>query len=293
MKRRRIVAIGLAHAVAGGLVAALPFSSRAQSQKPRVVSASGAITEVIYALGAEDMLVGVDSTSLFPEAAKALPQVGYMRAISAEGVLALRPTLVIATTAGGPATSFEQIKATGVRILVLPDKYDLESVVLKYHEVGKALGRETEARVCIERARAEMEDLAAKLRMVTGQPRVLFLLGIGGGAPQAGGSGTAAEGIIRLAGGVNAVEGYHGYRPLTPEAAIATRADYIVVTSQTAHMLGGPKAVFEQQPALRETPAGRNNRVLVFDAGMLLGFGPRTPQAARELAAAIHPTLGG
>jgi iron complex transport system substrate-binding protein len=281
----------LAHAVAGGFVAALPFSARSR-EKPRVVSAAGAITEVIYALGAEDTLVGVDSTSLFPEAAKGLPQVGYMRAISAEGVLALRPTLVIATTAGGPATSFEQIKATGVQIIVLPDKYDLESVVLKFDEVGKALDREKEARACIERARSDISELNGRLKTLKEKPRVLFLLGIGGGAPQAGGAGTAAEGIIRLAGGTNAVEGYQGYRPLTPEAAIATRAEYIVLTSQTAHMLGSTKAVFDQQPALRETPAGRANRVLVFDAGMLLGFGPRTPQAARELAASIHPSLG-
>ena len=79
----------------GLVAAALP--ARAQAQ--RVVSVGSALTEIVYALGAEKMLVGVDTTSLYPAAARSLPQVGYMRALSAEGVLSLKPTLVIATTA--------------------------------------------------------------------------------------------------------------------------------------------------------------------------------------------------
>jgi iron complex transport system substrate-binding protein len=286
VKRRTV----LAHAVAGGLVAAIPLTSRAQTP-PRIVAVGGAITEVIYALGAENLLVAVDSTSLFPEAAKALPQVGYMRAISAEGVLALRPTLVIATTAGGPATSFEQIKATGVQIMVLPDHYDYDSVVLKFEAIGKAIGKEKEAEALIARGRADMEKLAVELAKVGGKPRVMFLLGLGGGAPQAAGQNTAAEGIIKLAGGSNAIEGYQGYRPLTPEAAIASRPDVIVLTHQTVTLIGKPEAVFDQQPALRQTRAGKSGRVVAYDAGLLLGFGPRTPQAARDLAVALHPSI--
>jgi iron complex transport system substrate-binding protein len=286
VKRRSILAGALA---AGGLAAALPLPAAAQA--PRIVSVGGAITEVIYALDGESLLVGVDSTSLYPEAAKALPQIGYMRAVSSEGVLALRPTLVISTTAGGPATSFEQIKAAGVQIIVLPDRYDYDSVVAKFEAVGKAIGREKEAEAWIARGRADMTELAGKLAKADGKPRVLLLLGMGGGAPQAAGTGTAAEGIIRLAGGINAIEGYHGYRPLTPEGVISSRPDFVVITHQTAQLLGSAKAVLDQQPALRETPAGRANRILVFDTALLLGFGPRTPQAARDLAQALHPAL--
>jgi iron complex transport system substrate-binding protein len=119
---------------------------------------------------------------------------------------------------------------------------------------------------------------------------VLFLLSMSGGAPQAAGRDTAAGGIIRMAGGVNAIDGYAGYRPLTPEAVIASRADYILVPRQSVESLGGVNKVLDQ-PAIRQTPAGRSGKLLQFDILLLLGFGPRTPQAATELAAALHPEL--
>ena len=135
-----------------------------------------------------------------------------------------------------------------------------------------------------------MAALTARLAKATGKPRVLFLLSMGGGAPQAAGKDTAADGIIRLAGGANAIDGYAGYRPLTPEAVIASRPDVVLVTRQTAQAMGGAQAVLDQ-PALRQTPAGRAGKVLEFDTLLLLGFGPRTPQAALELAMALHPEL--
>jgi len=279
VKRRALIALGL-------VAAALP--ARAQTQ--RVVSVGSALTEIVYALGAEKMLVGVDTTSLYPAAARSLPQVGYMRALSAEGVLALKPTLVIATTAAGPATTLDQLKATGIEVLILPDHYDYESVVAKIELVGKLTGKTAEAQAMIAQGRADMASLAAKLAAVPARPRVLFLLSMGGGAPQAAGANTAADGIIKLAGGTNAVEGYSGYRPLTPEAVIASRADFVLVTRQTVEAMGGIEKILAQ-PALSQTPAGKSGRVLQFDTLLLLGFGPRTPEAATQLAVALHPEL--
>lgn len=204
MIRRSFLALGLA---AGALPA------RAQAQ--RLVSVGSALTEIVYALGAEKMLVGVDTTSLYPDAARRLPQVGYMRALSAEGVLSLKPTLVIATTAAGPVTTLDQLKATGIEVLILPDHYDYESVVAKIEAVGRITGKSVEAQAMIAQGRADMTALAAKLASAPARPRVLFLLSMGG-APQAAGANTAADGIIRLAGGTNAVEGYSGYRHSRP-----------------------------------------------------------------------------
>jgi iron complex transport system substrate-binding protein len=277
--RRTFLALGLA-------AGALP----ARAETPRLVSVGSALTEIVYALGAEKMLVGVDTTSLYPEQARRLPQVGYMRALSAEGVLSLKPTLVIATTAAGPATTLEQLKATGIEVLILPDHYDYDSVVAKIEAVGRITGRAAEAQALIAQGRADMASLAAKLATVPARPRVLFLLSMGGGAPQAAGAGTAADGIIKLAGGSNAIDGYNGYRPLTPEAVIASRADFVLVTRQTVEAMGSLEKILAQ-PALSQTPAGKAGRVLQFDTLLLLGFGPRTPQAATQLASALHPEL--
>lgn len=287
MKRRHLLELGLG-AVAVG--AALPAAAQAPRPSPRIVSISSALTEIVYALGAEKLLVGVDTTSLYPEAARTLPQVGYMRALSAEGVLSLKPTLILATPAAGPATTLDQLRATGAEVMVLPDHFDYDSVVLKFEAVGKVAGKTAEAQEMIARGRADMADLSAKLASVSSKPRVLFLLSMGGGAPQASGQNTAADGIIRLAGGVNAVDGYSGYRPLTPESVIASRPDFVLVTRQTVDALGGVDAILKQ-PALAQTPAGKASRVLQFDTLLLLGFGPRTPTAATQLAAALHPDL--
>ncbi len=281
--KRRSALIGM------GAVFAAPVQAHAE-RAPRIVSVGSSITEIIYALGAEKLLVGVDTTSLYPAEARALPQVGYMRALSAEGVLSLKPSLVIATTAAGPAAAIQQLRATGIEILVLPDHYDYDSVVAKIDAVGRVTNREAEAREMIARGRNDMSKLAGLLAGTKDRPRVLFLLAMGGGAPQAAGRGTAADGIIRLGGGVNAIDGYAGYRPLTPEAVIASRADFVLVTRQTVEAMGGTQAVLDQ-PALRQTPAGKAGRVVQFDALLLLGFGPRTPQAATQLATVLHPGL--
>ena len=283
MKRRTALGMAL------GAATAAAFPANAQPS-PRIVAVGSSITEIVYALGAEKLLVGVDTTSLYPEAARKLPQVGYMRALSAEGVLSLKPTLIIATTAAGPAGALDQLKATGIEVMILPDHYDYDSVITKIAAVGKATGKMAEANAMIERGRVAMKTLSDRLAMATSHPRVLFLLGMGSGAPQAAGRNTAADGIIRMAGGVNAIEGYSGYRPLTPEAVIASKADYILVTRQTVEAMGGIQAVLDQ-PSLNRTPAGKAGKVLEFDALLLLGFGPRTPQAAQELASALHPEL--
>jgi iron complex transport system substrate-binding protein len=285
--RRGAAALGLAALVAPP-VQAQPKTPRIVS--PRIVSVGSSLTEIVYALGAEKLLVGVDTTSLYPPQARSLPQVGYMRALSAEGVLALKPTLVVATTAAGPAAVLEQLRSTGIEVIVLPDRYDYDSVIQKIDLVGRITGRTAEARALVERGLADMTALRKKLAAATARPRVLFLLSMGGGAPQAAGRDTAADGIIRLAGGVNAVDGYAGYRPLTPEAVIASRADVVLMPRQSVEALGGAQAVLDL-PSLGRTPAGRNGRLLQFDALLLLGFGPRTPQAATELALALHPDL--
>lgn len=283
MKRRTVLGMGLGAAA----TAALPANAQ---QPPRIVSVGSSITEIVYALGAAKLLVGVDTTSLYPEAARKLPQVGYMRALSAEGVLSLKPTLIIATTAAGPAGALDQLKATGIEIMILPDHYDYDSVVTKIAAIGKVTGKVSEADALIDRGRSAMQSLAERLATVKSHPRVLFLLSMTGGAPQAAGRDTAAAGIIKLAGGVNAVDGYAGYRPLTPESVIASRADYVLVTRQTVDAMGGKQAILDQ-PSLNRTPAGKAGRIIEFDTLLLLGFGPRTPQAARELAMALHPDL--
>lgn len=275
----RILAIALA------LVAA----TRAQAAD-RVVAVGGALTEIVYALGAADLLVGVDTTSQYPAAARTLPQVGYMRQLSAEGVLSLSPTLLLITEEAGPPAVLRQLQAAGLRTVLLPGGYQPGAVRARIEGVAKAVGQEARGQALAARVDQDVARIAEALKGAR-EPRVLFLMtGTAGGTPLASGGRTAADALITLSGGINAVSAYDGYKPLTPEAALAADPDFILVPAHAIDALGGVKAL-AAMPGLKDTRAVRANRVVAMDMLTMLGFGPRIAVAMRQLAAALHPGL--
>ncbi len=252
----------------------------------RVVVAGGGLTEIVWAIGAQDCLVGVDSTSLFPAAARALPQVGYMRALGAEGVLSLRPDLIILVAEAGPPPVIAQLEAAGVKLLHVPPVHDAPALLHAIALIGEALDYPREAAALAEAVRADFDALAT----VTGKlarVRCLFLLSLGSG-PLAAGRDTAADAMLGLAAGENVISAYAGYRPLSAESALLARPDAIVTTDIALANMGGPEAV-AALPSLAMTPAARARRVIGFETLFLLGFGPRSAHAAWELAHALHP----
>jgi len=271
--------------VAGALgAAAWPLrAQQAGPGLPRLVTIGGAITEVVYALGAQAQLVGSDTTSLYPEAAQQTPKVGYMRQLSAEGVLSLKPNAVIATSEAGPAVVLEQLRSAGVHVTLVPSRYTWQDVGAKVQAVGRAARRELQARELQARLDAEWAQVQARVAATrtTRLPRVLFILAHGA-TPQVAGRDTAAHALIQFAGGENALTGFAGYRPMTAEALASSAPDFILGTAQGIEALGGPER-FWQRPELALTPAYRKRALIAPDALLLLGFGPRLPEAVRGL----------
>lgn len=271
-----------------GLVFALP-SHGAKAGPDRVVSIGGAVTEIVYALDQQGRLVGVDSTSLFPDATRALPQVGYMRQLSAEPILSLAPDLVLAVDDSGPPVALELLRAAGVSVVTVSKRPDFDGVLEKVQAVAAALGVPDKGSELAARLEA---DYRAALAEVAAQaapsPRAIFVLSPGNGQPLVAGAGTTAEGIVELAGGTYAIKGFQEYRVLTAEAAINAAPDVILATWGTIEAAGGVDGVLAM-PGLALTPAGQARRVVAIDGLKLLGFGPRTPEAIRELAAALRP----
>lgn len=296
--RRGLAGLLMALCLAGpaAVHAAGPFDAEgrpipAMPAAKRVVAVGGSITEIVYALGAQDRLVAVDTTSQYPPAAlERLPNVGYLRALSAEGVLSMRPDLILAEADAGPPGAMKQMKTAGARIVVLRKVLDAEGVAYKIRAVARSLGLDAKGAALADRYTRDMARLRAAIEKAKTRPRVLFVLSIGRGSPLAGGRETSADAIIRLAGGVNAIDGYTGYKPLSPEAAIAAAPDIVLVTTRTRDMMGGATNLLAR-PELKLTPAGRRRRLIAMDGLFLLGFGPRTPRAVRELAAKLHPRL--
>ena len=272
------------------LIAAGSVSPAAAQKVERVISVGGSITEIVYELGAGDRLVAVDTTSSYPPQADDLPDVGYMRQLSAEPILALEPDLLLLVEDAGPPATIEQLRAAGVSIVTLPDQPTLDGIRQKVRQVAQALDLNEAGEQLVTQIESAQQDVAAKLADLPERPSVLFLLSVGTGAPLAAGTETSAAGIIEMAGGRNALADFTGFRPLSPEAAAATRAEVVLVTDRTLERLGGRDALLSR-PELATSPAAEAGRLVSMDGLLLLGFGPRTPQAVAELAEALHPDL--
>lgn len=277
----------------GAALLAAPFTRGAAPR--RIVSVGGALTETLYALGAQGDLVGVDSTSLFPEAARQLPGVGYARTLSAEGLLSLRPTLVVATQEAGPPAVLRQVESAGVPLALLDADHRVDGMLARTQRLADLCGRAEAGRTLVAGLRGQWAHTQERLaRLQAGSraaPRVLFVLSHSMAQLRVAGSGTAADAMIRYAGGVNALAGVDGYKPLTPEAAIASSPDLILATEQGLQAAGGVDGLLKA-PGLAQTAAGRARRVAAQDALLLLGFGPRLPLAVSSLADALHGKPG-
>jgi iron complex transport system substrate-binding protein len=257
----------------------------------RIVSVGGAVTEILYGLGLDKNIVGIDTTSLYPpRAAAEKPSVGYMRQLAAEGVLGLRPTVILAVDGSGPKETVSVLQAAQIPLVVVPDTFSGQGIIDKINVIAKATGSEARAHCMVEQVQADLDALAKLRSKIAGKKRVLFVLSLLNGRALVSGKNTAADGIIRLAGAVNAIDEYEGYKPLSDEAATAAKPD-VILTMQR----GGPGTVTADSlfalPAFAATPAAAERAFVSMEGLYLLGFGPRSARAARDLAASLYPAL--
>lgn len=258
----------------------------------RIVTIGGAVTEIVYALGAEDRIVARDSTSFYPPAAMEKPDVGYMRALSAEGVLSMKPDLILAVEGSGPREAIELLEAASVPMVVVPETYSAEGIAAKVELIAAVLGEEARGKQLAGEIRGRFDALSAALAKLPASERkkTVFLMSIADGKPLAAGSHTAADAIIGLAGGVNPMASIPGYKPASTEALAAAAPDAIVMMNRPGAEPPTAESVFAV-PALSTTPAATSKSLVVMDGLYLLGFGPRTADAARDLAHALYPSL--
>ncbi|MDO7874571.1 helical backbone metal receptor [Hymenobacter sp. ASUV-10] len=246
---------------------------------PRLVSLSGTISEIVCALGKQSQLVGVDVTSTYPAALEKLPKVGHSRNISAEGVLALTPTLVVGTTESLKPEVAEQLRAAGVKVQLFKQEYSVAGTARLINEVAATFGASAQAPAVIKQLNADL----AKVKKPAAAPKVLFIYARGSGTMMVAGTGTQAAKIIELAGGKNAVTDFADFKPLTAEALVAANPDMLLLFDSGLASLGG-KAGLLQVPGIAQTTAGKTGRVIEMDGQLLTGFGPRLGQATAELA---------
>ena len=262
----------------------------AVSDVSRIVSIGGSTTEILYALGLESRVVGVDVTSLYPPRALAeKPSVGYMRALSPEGVLGLNPSLILAVEGTGPKDILGVLQAASVPFVLVPDPYTGDGIVEKVRLIAKATNVDRRGDCLTQAVRADLDALAGLRKRIERPVRVLFVLSFLNGKAMVAGQKTAADGIITLAGAVNAIAGFEGYKPVNDEAIIAAAPDVVLAIRRDSHPMTADMTF--THAGFRLTPAAEREAFVSMDGLYLLGFGPRTASAARELIVTLYPEL--
>ncbi len=255
----------------------------------RILSVGGAVTEIIYALDQQARLVARDSTSTFPPEAGDLPNVGYARALSPEGVLSVDPDMILASQGSGPPESIEVLKQANLRYVEVPETYSAAGIISKITTIAAALDQQEAGSALAEQVGADLQSAQDFARAAAGdhRKRVLFILSTQSGRITVGGKGTGADAIITMAGAVNAISEFDGYKQMTDEAITAAAPDIILAMDR-----GGDHGLTLESmtslPALMLTPAAQNGQLVRMDGLRLLGFGPRTANAVKDLSQAFY-----
>ncbi len=260
------------------------------SDASRVVSIGGAVTEILYALGQDKRVIAVDTTSLYPpDALRTKPNVGYFRQLSPEGVIGLAPSLILAADGAGPKEAVSVLEAATIPFVRIPDHYDGAGILEKIKIIAAATGTERQGE-CLERVvSGDLAALSTLRSQIKTPARAMFILSFMNGKAMVAGRGTAADGIMRMAGATNVFSEFEGYKIVNDEAVLAA-APEAVLAMQRAGLDLDAASVFSHA-AFRETPAARNSRFFSLDGLYMLGFGPRTARAARDLGRLLYPDM--
>jgi iron complex transport system substrate-binding protein len=258
----------------------------------RWISSGGSLSEWVVVLGGEKHLVGVDSTSQHPASLRELPSIGYQRQLAAEGMLALRPEVLIGSEEMGPPPVLAQLRGAGVQVEMLSSTPDLESLHSSLQRIGALLGEPQRAEQAFAAYQHRLQQQADWLQAAQRQqpaPGVLLLLGHAGGSPLAGGKASAADWLIEHAGGRN-LASHTGYKALSTEALLALDPEVVIIADRSLAGDAARDALLKQNPALAATRAARNQRLVMLDPTLLVGgLGPRLPDGLAALSAAFYP----
>lgn len=241
----------------------------ASAETPRLLSAGSSITELVLALNAGKQLVAVDSTSELP-ANRSLPRLGYHRQLSAEGMLSVRPTLVIGSEEMGPPAALNLVRQAGVQVEALPQAMTVAQLQLNIRRLGELLNRQPQAEA-LHRAVGKRAKALTKDKQTTGKKTVFLLLG-DGNRVQIAGSNTLADSLIRLAGGRNpAAATVEGYKPVAMEALVAMAPEVILISRRHLTHQENDASLFKPFPLLRQTPAAARHAIVSIDGKALIG----------------------
>ena len=254
-------------------------------ESTRIISLSGFLTELLFALDMGDQVVGVDVTSTYPEQVNGLPKLGHITQLNAEGILSLNPDIIFVQEEQARRTeALAQLENSAVEIVPIPVSHTLSNPVNVAKTIAQHVTIDPQSIQNLQ-AQVTRDSLALKeyLKDKTEKPSVLFIYARGGGNLMVAGNNTNAQAIIELAGGKNAITAFDQFRALTPEALVQASPDVILIFDSGLEAINGKEGL-ASVPGISQTAAFKNDRIIAMDGHYLTSFGPRTGQAALELA---------
>lgn len=265
------------------------------------IDISGTIAATVFALGMGDSVVGRDSSTTF-EGTHDLPVVTKAgHSLNPEAILELAPTVILTDTTIGPKEVRQQLRDAGIPIVVISDELRLDSTDQLIEEVASALGIRSRGQELIAQTDADLSSALAEIAEVTpadeaDRARMLFLY-VRGSANvyYIFGKDSGADSLIEAVGGIDVASeiGWEGNKPMTAEALVAAQPDVLVMMTDGLESVGGIDGLIERVPAVAETPAGINRRVIDMADGEILSFGPRSPEIIRAIARALYAPAAG
>ena len=294
MKRTLSVALLLAALVPA--VSCSRFSNQAGDAKAdRLVVISQVYNEIIWALGAQGVIVGVDYSSTYPPDVKKVQTVGYHRALSAEGILSLHPTAILHDNNIGPPQVVEQLKGLNIPMKTFDAKNDsVEGTKALVREMGAYFHKEDRAEELCRTLDSQMAASLEAVKKYTDRPRVAVIhfgrasnvyLVVGKGG---GGDGGAASRMIEWAGGEMAVDAQGMQRMASPEIIAQANPDVILVTDFGFDRLGSPIDEIKALPGVATSNAAKTGRIYRVEEHQLMYFNPRSGENVEKVAAVIH-----
>ncbi len=255
----------------------------------RIITAGSAITETVCALGDCDKIIASDRTSLFPSQIQQLPSIGYRTSINAEGIISLKPTLIIAEKDYVDDAVITQLSSTGIKLVIVERKLNFNDTKKFITQIATALSREAEGKKIIADNETALAEANAMIKRATTTPKVLCIYNRGTTTVSMAGKDSFGD-IINYVGAVNVFADTQGYKPLNTEALIASNPDYILVTSTGFESIGGIEGVLKVA-GVAQTTAGKKKQIIAIDALRLTNFGPRFGETVKELVMLLHPEL--
>lgn len=258
----------------------------------RIVSLTGDLTEIIFALGLGEQVVAIDVTTTYPEEAIELPVIGFAQQLAAEPVLAFEPTLVLGDMTIAPPEAIQQLRDAGIPVMLFENPTTLDGIAPKMQLVADVLDASDAGAELAASVQSQIDDAVAMAAGAEETPTIAFVYVRGPQVVLLFGQGMPTQAMIEGANAVDAgtVAGVFGAVPLTPEALVAAAPEIIVLPEAGLAALGGIEA-FTEIPGVAETPAAEAGNFLAYDEAYFFNFGPRVGEALSEFVTDVHPEL--